>query len=82
MGLYYRTPEMQQGKDFKCYNCGKPFFVILGTDYEISLVCDRCKTKVYLKCQYPIPRSPAARCGSLEQGSLQGTPVSTKPSSG
>jgi len=54
---------MVQGGPFRCYNCGKKMITkIMGTVYELTLECPRCKTEIVtspgevkITCKEPIP---------------------------
>jgi phage FluMu protein Com len=52
---YFRTPEMQTGKGFRCFNCGKLLAVKLRGDLEVSFRCPRCKAYIFVKMGEKIP---------------------------
>lgn len=66
MGNYEQTAEMKGEKPFRCYNCGKLLILDLGgTDYELMLHCPRCKAKINVTLQSPIPDELDVKLGSL-----------------
>ncbi len=52
---YFRTPQMQTGKGFRCPNCNKSLAVKVKAPTEIAFHCSRCKSYIYLKMQEPAP---------------------------
>lgn len=55
MTNYFRTPNMQLGKGFRCYNCGKLLAVKLRGQYEVSFRCPRCKAYIFVKMGEKLP---------------------------
>jgi phage FluMu protein Com len=55
MTNYFRTPQMQSGKGFRCFNCGKLLAVKLRGEYEVSFRCPRCKAYLFVKMGEKIP---------------------------
>lgn len=53
MVSYFRTPEMQSGKGFRCHNCGKLLMVRVKGNCVVQLQCHRCKAfiSIHLKEQ-------------------------------
>lgn len=61
MSHYFRTPEMQSGGPFRCYNCNKKLAIKMqGNDYVIQLRCPRCKAFITVKMNEPINHTPIA----------------------
>jgi DNA-directed RNA polymerase subunit RPC12/RpoP len=57
MSKFYRTEEMEEGGEFKCYNCGATLIAkIGGTNYKIFLHCHRCKAAITIKMQQPLSK--------------------------
>ena len=55
-GAYFRTPQMMEGKGFRCYNCGKLLAVKLdGSEYEVEFKCPRCKAFIRVKMREKVP---------------------------
>lgn len=55
MGNYFRRPEMMEGRGFRCYNCGKMLALkVEGSNYEIKLLCPRCKARIKLEMREPL----------------------------
>lgn len=52
---YFRTPQMQSGKGFRCFNCGKLLAVKLRGQYSVSFRCPRCKAYIFVKTSEAIP---------------------------
>lgn len=56
MVSYYRNPSMINGGPFNCPNCNKQLAIkVGGTQYELEMLCPRCKTYIKLKTREPIP---------------------------
>jgi DNA-directed RNA polymerase subunit RPC12/RpoP len=56
MTTYFRTPEMQNGGPFKCFNCGKTLAIKLGGDkLSAEFKCKRCKAYILIKVGEEIP---------------------------
>lgn len=48
---------MEEGGEFKCYNCGATLIAkIGGTNYKIFLHCHRCKAAITIKMQQPLSK--------------------------
>jgi len=56
VGQYFRTPHMQTGGPFRCYNCGNLLVSqIDGVGYSLELKCPRCKAEIKVKMMEPVP---------------------------
>jgi phage FluMu protein Com len=55
MGNYFRSPEMQSGKGFRCPNCTKLLAVKLLSPSNVSFHCPRCKAFISVKMREPVP---------------------------
>ena len=62
-GNYFRTPEMQTGKGFKCQNCNKSLAVKVVGPCEIHFHCPRCKAYITVKMREPVPWVPKKENG-------------------
>ncbi|MCL6542087.1 MAG: hypothetical protein K6T87_16140 [Roseiflexus sp.] len=68
---YFRTPEMQTGKGFRCFNCGKLLAVKLRGNFEVSFRCPRCKAYIFIKMGEKIPWVPLTEEQKKEDSQLQ-----------
>ena len=61
MTNYFRTPEMQNGGAFRCYNCNKKLAVKLKGDFHAQFKCPRCQAFISVhmkeKVNWPISTS-------------------------
>lgn len=56
MGRFNRTQEMSLGGEIRCFNCRKKLLQHLeGSNYNLELECERCKTRIVIYCREPIP---------------------------
>ena len=55
MGNYFRTPEMQSGKGFRCPNCSKLLAVKIVSPSHIEFSCSRCKAFIKIIMKEPVP---------------------------
>lgn len=55
MSHYFRTPEMQNGGPFRCFNCNRQLAIMItGDDYYVKLKCPRCKAIISMKMKEPV----------------------------
>jgi phage FluMu protein Com len=54
MSVYFRTPEMQTGGPFKCFNCGKKLAVKLKGNCHVQFSCPRCKAFISVHMKEPV----------------------------
>lgn len=56
---------MEGERPFKCYVCGKLLCVNIEGEYKIALKCSRCKTKIMLETEKPLPNVLVVKHGEL-----------------
>lgn len=54
MVSYFRTPEMQNGRGFRCPNCGKLLAVMLRGSLVVEFSCGRCKAHITCQMKEPV----------------------------
>lgn len=65
MGKVKMTPESQGERPFRCPMCRKQLLLDVQGEYQIQLICHRCKTRITLKTMQPLPDALALRAGAL-----------------
>lgn len=66
MPAYFRTPEMEGGGPFHCFNCGKKLAIKIKGNCYIQFHCPRCKAFISIKMKEPINPSKWGTEGEVE----------------
>ena len=73
---YFRTPEMQEGGPFHCFNCKKKLAVKLKGNMLVQFYCPRCHAFITIKLNEPVPwagkvEEPVSRAGKIEEQEIK-----------
>jgi phage FluMu protein Com len=68
---YFRSPEMQNGGPFLCYNCSKKLAVKIKGPCHIQFKCPRCHAFISIKMSEPVAWGQSASQNGLTDAEHQ-----------
>lgn len=69
MPVYFRTPEMEGGGPFYCFNCKRMLAIKIKGNCHIQFHCPRCKAFISIALREPINLSKWK--GTAETGEVK-----------
>jgi len=65
MGRHFLTEAIEGETPFKCYVCNEMLITNIEGEYIVKLKCRRCKTKITLETERPLPDTLVVKHGEL-----------------